>query len=112
MMTYNHQKWVRARWGHTVEGVYPHLVEQPAEECFDQRRPPASEAADFVPFTAMVGRFADAVLAAAAASFAMPPEPPPEGPQKGQKSKALQEFYQALKCSPPKSVPASLSCQP
>ena len=26
MMTYNHQKWVRARWGHTVEGVYDHLV--------------------------------------------------------------------------------------
>ena len=80
MMTYNDQKWVRACWGHTVEGVYPHLVEQPAEECFDQRRPPASEAADFVPFTAMVGRFADAVPAAAAASFAMPPEPPPALP--------------------------------
>ena len=80
MMTYNDQKWVRACWGHSVEGVYPHLVAQLAEECFDQRRPPASEAADFVPFTAMVGRFADAVPAAAAASFAMPPEPPPALP--------------------------------
>ena len=80
MMTYNDQKWVRACWGHSVEGVYPHLVEQPAEECFDQRRPSASGAADFVPFTTMVGRFADAVPAAAAASFAMPPEPPPALP--------------------------------
>ena len=80
MMTYNHQKWVRARWGHTVEGVYDHLVAQRAEECFDQRRPPASEGADFVPFTTMEGCFADAVPAAAAASFAMPPEPPPALP--------------------------------
>ena len=80
MMTYNDQKWVRACWGHSVEGVYPHLVEQSAEECFDQRPPSASGAADFVPFTTMVGRFADAVPAAAAASFAMPPEPPPALP--------------------------------
>ena len=80
MMTYNDQKWVRARWGHTVEGVYDHLVAQPAKECFDQRRPSASEGADFVPFTTMVGRLADAVPAAAAASFAMPPEPPPALP--------------------------------
>ena len=63
-----------------MEGVYEHLVAQPAKECFDQRRPPASEAADFVPFTTMVGRFADAVPAAAVASFAMPPEPPPALP--------------------------------
>ena len=80
MMTYNDQQWVRARWGHSVEGVYDHLVAQPAKECFDQRRPSASEGADFVPFTTMVGRFADAVPAAAAASFAMPPEPPPALP--------------------------------
>ena len=80
MMTYNHQKWVRARWGHTVEGVYDHLVAQPAKECFDQRRPSASEGADFVPFTTMEGCFADAVPAAAVASFAMPPEPPPALP--------------------------------
>ena len=77
MMTYNDQKWVRACWGHSVEGVYPHLVEQSAEECFDQRPPSASGAADFVPFTTMEGCFADAVPAAAVASFAMPPEPPP-----------------------------------
>ena len=80
MMTYNDQQWVRARWGHSVEGVYDHLVAQPAKECFDQRRPSASEGADFVPFTTMEGCFADAVPAAAAASFAMPPEPPPALP--------------------------------
>ena len=80
MMTYNHQKWVRARWGHTADGVYEHLVAQPARECFDQRPPHASEAAEFVPFTTMVGRFADAVPTGAAASFAMPPEPPPALP--------------------------------
>ena len=43
MMTYNHQKWVRARWGQTVNGVDKYLVQQPALECFAKRAPHVSE---------------------------------------------------------------------